>query len=392
MASYERLFASQALALVATGVATVALSLLAYELAGEDAGAVLGTALAVKMLVNVTIGPLATSLVVGLPRGSVLAAMSLTRVATLLALPFVSAAWHVWLLIGTFQVGAAVAAAVYIATVDEMLPDDDDFARAIAKSRIAYEAETLLSPLLAAVLLAVIAPHDTFVACAALLGLAMLAMRGVRFPSGHQATGDPTLRFGRSLRLLLADRALRAALVLSAAGITVSAMIVVNTVALVRGILELDGVFVGLALAAYGGGGMAAALAIPTLMQRMTEIELMKRSGMVVVVLLLLGPLAASFPALVALWAAIGIASTLTQLPVKLMVGRLRPEGGRQTVHAAHYALDHAILMVAYPAAGWVGAIAGLEYSFFGLAALACLLVLTAALTSKDPTSARRAR
>jgi hypothetical protein len=48
--AYHHLFFAQVIALVSTGVATVALALLAYRLAGADAGAVLGTAFAIKML------------------------------------------------------------------------------------------------------------------------------------------------------------------------------------------------------------------------------------------------------------------------------------------------------------------------------------------------------
>ena len=42
--TYRHLFTAQVIALVGTGLMTVALGLLAYELAGADAGAVLGTA------------------------------------------------------------------------------------------------------------------------------------------------------------------------------------------------------------------------------------------------------------------------------------------------------------------------------------------------------------
>ena len=45
---YRHLFLAQVIALVGTGLATVALGLLAFQLAGADAGAVLGTALPSK--------------------------------------------------------------------------------------------------------------------------------------------------------------------------------------------------------------------------------------------------------------------------------------------------------------------------------------------------------
>src|SRR3546814_2186534 len=67
---YRRLFLflAQAVALLGTGLATVALGLLAYELAGEDAGVVLGTALAIKMVAYVGTAPVAAGFAESLPR------------------------------------------------------------------------------------------------------------------------------------------------------------------------------------------------------------------------------------------------------------------------------------------------------------------------------------
>lgn len=50
---YRNLFLGQVVSLIGTGLATVALGLLAYNLAGDDAGAVLGTALAIQMVAYV---------------------------------------------------------------------------------------------------------------------------------------------------------------------------------------------------------------------------------------------------------------------------------------------------------------------------------------------------
>jgi len=46
-ATYARLFLAHCLGLLGTGVATVALALLAFDLAGDYAGAVLGTCVAI---------------------------------------------------------------------------------------------------------------------------------------------------------------------------------------------------------------------------------------------------------------------------------------------------------------------------------------------------------
>lgn len=102
--TYRHLFTAQVIALVGTGLMTVALGLLAYELAGADAGAVLGTALAIKMLAYAGVAPVAQAFADRLPRRSLLVALDLVRAAVALCLPFVTEVWQIYLLI--FVLGA----------------------------------------------------------------------------------------------------------------------------------------------------------------------------------------------------------------------------------------------------------------------------------------------
>lgn len=55
--TYRHLFLAQIIALVGTGLTTIAPGQLAYEIAGPNAGSVLGTALAIKMVAYVGIAP-----------------------------------------------------------------------------------------------------------------------------------------------------------------------------------------------------------------------------------------------------------------------------------------------------------------------------------------------
>ena len=48
--TYRHLFAAQVVALLGTGLATVALGLLAFDLAGDNAAMVLGTVFTIKMV------------------------------------------------------------------------------------------------------------------------------------------------------------------------------------------------------------------------------------------------------------------------------------------------------------------------------------------------------
>ena len=76
--TYRHLFGAQVIALIGTGLATVALGLLAYDLAGANAGSVLGTALAIKMVAYVGIAPVVGAFANRLPRRAFLVAMAVS--------------------------------------------------------------------------------------------------------------------------------------------------------------------------------------------------------------------------------------------------------------------------------------------------------------------------
>ena len=79
---YRHLFAAQVISLLGTGLATVALSLMAFELAGDNAGTVLATALTIKMLAYVFVSPLLAALFQGRPRKPVLVLLDIIRART----------------------------------------------------------------------------------------------------------------------------------------------------------------------------------------------------------------------------------------------------------------------------------------------------------------------
>ncbi|AMJ61089.1 hypothetical protein [Bosea sp. PAMC 26642] len=73
--TYARLFLAQVIALLGTGLLTVALGLLPFNLAGYKAGTVLGTALAIKMIAYVTVAPVVGAFAAQLPRKAFLIAI-----------------------------------------------------------------------------------------------------------------------------------------------------------------------------------------------------------------------------------------------------------------------------------------------------------------------------
>ena len=148
--TYRHLFMAQVIALVGTGLATVALGLLAFDLAGADAGAVLGTALAIKMIAYVGVAPVAAAFAERLPRRTTLVSLDLVRAGVAVFLPFVTEVWQVYVLIFVLQSASAAFTPTFQATIPDVLPDETDYTRALSLSPLAYDLESVASPMLAA--------------------------------------------------------------------------------------------------------------------------------------------------------------------------------------------------------------------------------------------------
>ena len=147
--TYARLFSAQIVALLGTGLLTVALGLMAYDLAGEQAGVVLGTALTIKMVAYVGLSPLAAAVFARADRKKVLIGADMVRGGIALALPFVDAVWQIYGLIFLLQAASATFAPAFQATIPDILPDENDYTKALSLSRMAYDIENIASPTLA---------------------------------------------------------------------------------------------------------------------------------------------------------------------------------------------------------------------------------------------------
>ena len=160
--TYRHLFFAQVIALLGTGLATVALGLLAFDLAGANAGAVLGTALAIKMVAYIAVAPVAAAFAERLPRRALLVGLDLARAGVALMLPFVTEIWQIYVLIFVLQSASAGFTPTFQATIPDVLPDESDYTKALSLSRLAYDMESLVSPALAALLLTVVSYHSLF--------------------------------------------------------------------------------------------------------------------------------------------------------------------------------------------------------------------------------------
>ncbi|MQS37652.1 MFS transporter [Streptomyces katsurahamanus] len=374
---YRLLFSAQIIALFGTGLTTVALGLLAYDLAGPRAAAVLGTALTIKMVMYVVIAPLTAAYVDRFPRRTFLVLLDVVRAAVVLALPLVTEVWHIYLLIGLLQAASAAFTPTFQAVIPDIVTDGSDYTRALSASQVASTMESLLSPVLAAVALAFMSFDRLFLGTSAgflLSGLLVLAARvpDAR-PSAHTRAWD---KVAAGVRTFLRTPRLRGVLALNLVVAAAGSIVVVNTVNHVRDGLGGSQSDVAWLLAASGGGTLLAALALPRVLDRIAARTVMVTgAGVLVGGTVAAAALAATgvttWTGTAIVWAVIGVGMALIITPTgKVLRASVEPNAIPETF-AAQFSLSHLAWLITYPIAGWIGTDAGLTLAWTVLAALA---------------------
>ncbi len=381
-ATYRRLFSAQVIALVGTGLTTVALTLLAYDLAEQDAGLVVGVALALKMVVYVFGAPLITALAARLPRRRLLVTLDLLRAGTVVGMLFVTEVWQVYVLIVLVNAASAGFTPTFQATIPDVLEDEPTYARALSLSRLAYELEGLLSPALAAGLLAFTSYDGLFAANGVAFLCSAALVLSTRLPARRPvpAVASWRRRVTAGTRRYLATPRLRGLLALNVAVAAASATVIVNTVVYVRDQLGRDAGDVAWALGASGAGAMAAALLLPRLLDRVRDRTVMLAGALLLPLgLALAATVVSGFAGLLAVWLLLGVGLSLVQTPSGLLVNRSGTVQERPDLFAAQFSLSHACWLATYPIAGVLGATLGLATTAWLLAALAAGAVAAAA-------------
>ncbi len=385
--AFRRLFGAQIVALVGTGLATVALALLAYDLAGSQAGAVLGTALAIKMVVYVTLAPVSGALVPARLRKRVLIALDLVRAVVAVCLPFVTEIWQVYVLIAVLQSASACFTPLFQSTIPEILQEERDYTRALSLSRLAYDLESLLSPALAAALLTIISFHGLFAGTSVGFILSALLVASTTFPAlaAVSSKDGPYARAIRGMRIYLRTPRLQGLLALNLCAAAGGAMVFVNTVVMVRTVLGGAEEQVAWALAAFGGGSMLVALLLPKVLDRISDRTVMLAAGlfMSVVLVTFLGVWFAlkghpGWTAVIPAWTLLGMAYAGLVTPGGRLLRRSAESADLPFLFAAQFSLSHVCWLIAYPLGGWVGARYGLHVALAALGILATLGLVAA--------------
>lgn len=397
---FAALFGSQVASLLGTGVLTVAIALLAARIAGDDAGVVLSIALTIRIATYVVVSPIATALLAGRSSRAILIGADAARIVVALSLVLVTEAWQLYAAILLLQTASAVFTPTFQATIPEVLPDERDYTSAQSLSRLAYDLESLVSPLLAAALVSLLPTSWLFAVTAVGFALSLAAVLLSRLRLRTPATGEPFVsRLVRGLRLIAAIESTRFLALLDAVVAAVYATVLVNTIVIAlrfEGAVDEAATPLAIALALFGTGSIVVALVLPALLRHVTDRAVMLAGAALAIMVLAIVAVIETGPGLDLLglgvfWLLLGAASSAVSTPSARLIRRDVVTADRPAVFAARFSTSHAWYAVAYPLAGVGGSLWGVATAT-GVLAVAALAVVLGAVAGARRASRTRSR
>ncbi len=393
--TFVSLFVAQVISLLGSGVTTIGLTLFVYQLTGGTAAAVvIGQALMLRILAFLIFSQPAGILADVLNRKYILIAADVGRFALLSLFPFITATWQVYVMIFTINALTAFFTPTFEATIPT-IAGTDHYVQALSLSRVASDVESVASPALAGLLVALLGVRWVFWfdALTYLISAALVASVAIPLAAGVRASLSMRsflAEITTGTRILLRQPALRQALILSFAEATAGAAAIVLTVLYVRNNLGLSETTFALTMAAVGLGSSVTAVLVNRWREgferrALNDAELhgsrhawtaraLLLGGLLLTGVLLPGALSPPFWIFVFLWFGNGAGQALVAIPSSTLLAEHTSEAERGKAYAAHFALTHACWLITYPVAGWAGTVLGpaLTFSAFGIA---CALI-----------------
>ena len=372
--SFRKLFTAQVIALVGTGLSTVGLSLLAYNLAGGNAGAVLGIALACKMIAYVFFAPIVGGLAHRFPRKPFLISLDVIRAFLVLLMPFVYELWHIYLLIFLLNFFSAGFKPVFQAVIPDILEDAVMYGKALSYSRLAYDLENLLSPTFAAIALFYFSYTGLFVgnSIAFVISAAIIVITFIPLPKPVERIGSIWSEVSYGIVAYFKTPRLRSLLILYVAVASASAMVIVNTIIYVKEYLGGSDSELAIFFAASGFGSMLAALSFPRLSGIFKDKSIVQSGAIFLAIGLCLMATEPTLYFALFTWFLTGVGLSLVQTPSGRIVNLSATPSDRSSYFSAQFSLSHLCWLITYPLVGQLVLYFGFAFS---AAFLACIIL-----------------
>lgn len=358
--TFAKLFLSQTVSLSGDAFTWLALALLSYELNPARSAAILASALTLRVTAYIIFSPFAGVVSERFKRKSILWMTQGFRVIILCLIPFVSVEWQLYVLIFLLNVAAAFFTPTYRAIIPQIVPGNE-YREANGFSMATFQLLSVFGPALAGLFAVWLGAKQLFLVSGFLLtvGIAIILsisdselQRGLVPAKGNFREAWKSVV--RGIRSLFGNRILRFSLSIEFVSAMAGALVLVNTVALVKRSMHLDDAHYGLIMALFGVGGAITAFLIGNLDKTKTRAKSLIGGAFLIGIAVCFANFV-SFNGLLFLWILAGVGQTLADLPSETLIGENIPTEDQAKVYGSHFAFSHLWWFIAYPFAGFLG-------------------------------------
>ncbi|MEM9771277.1 MAG: MFS transporter [Cyanobacteria bacterium P01_D01_bin.73] len=390
---FARLYSAQTINLIGDALTWLGLALLAFEIAGENAGVILSGALTLRVVAYVVLSPVAGAIADRVDRKLLMVLTHLMRMGLICLFPFINQPWQVYATVLALNVFSAFFMPTYKATIP-LVVDSSEYPQAIALSSATYQILGVLGPGIAGSVAALVGTRQIFFLDALtflIAALLILSLPGkLRVPQVEKKTENH--RTWQDLQAgticLFRDPLIRYALVMQLVAAIIGATILINTVGYVQGTLQLDKLEYGWTMAAFGLGASLAAVGLSVVKQTRSKLTL-TTFGAVLISLAIFPANWVGLNSLLILWLLAGVGQTLINVPTQVLIADRVDVNIQGRVYGAHFAWSHFWWAIAYPLTGWMGS--NFPLAIFFNSSLIGLAVLGGAYVVLRPSRQQRA-
>lgn len=357
-ATFARLYFAQIASLFGDAFTWLGLALLTYEISPDNAAVILASALTLRVTAYIMFSPFAGVLSEKIPRKNILLLTQVARMVIVSLLPFVTQEWQLYGLIFSLNVFAAFFTPTYRAIIPQIV-EKELYREANGLSMATFQLLSVFGPALAGIFAMWLGAKQIFFVNGASLLIAILLI--LTIPTSALQKGVNTFKAGntwseviKGIRLLLGNKILRFSLSIEFISAIAGAMVLVNTVGLVKTSLDLDDKHFGWIMAIFGVGAAITAFLLGSLDKSKTRSISLVSGALIIGIAISLANFV-PYKGLMLLWILAGIGQTLADMPSETLIGENIEPQDQGKVYGSHFAFSHLWWAIAYPVAGFLG-------------------------------------
>ncbi|TGN16934.1 MFS transporter [Leptospira idonii] len=358
--TFTKLYFSQIASLLGDSFTWLGLALLTYEINPKNSAAVLASALTLRVSAYIFFSPFAGVMSEKIERKKILITTQCARMIIVCMLPFITKEWQIYGLIFALNVFAAFFTPTYRAIIPQIV-EKTIYREANGLSMATFQLLSVFGPAIAGIAAVWLGAKQIFLVNGCLLLIAIIPLLLIPAASlqkgmimsnkSSKTTGSEIIK---SIKLLFGNRIIRFALSIEFISAIAGAMVLVNSVGLVKTSLKLDDTHYGWIMSAFGLGAALSAFLLGSLDKSKTR-SISLISGALIIGLSISIANFVPYQGLILLWILAGIGQTLADMPSETLIGEnIHPED-QGKVYGAHFAFSHLWWAIAYPIVGMIG-------------------------------------